>query len=49
VTRKTVTLLAACTATAIAAAVGVQAQAATKATQTPHDRAVSIVAQMTLD
>ena len=43
-TRKTVTLLAACTATAIAAAVAVQAHAATRTAQTPHDRAVSIVA-----
>src|SRR5256714_677334 len=49
VTRKTVTLLAACTATAIAAAVAVQAQAATQPAPTPHDRAVGIVAQMTLD
>src|SRR5213082_2242066 len=49
VTRKTVTLLAACTATAIAAAVAVQAHAATRTAQTPHDRAVSIVAQMTVD
>jgi beta-glucosidase len=42
-------LLAACTATAIAAAVAVQARAAIQPAATPHDRAVAIVAQMTLD
>ncbi len=37
------------TATVIAAAVAVPVHAATRATPTPHDRAVAIVAQMTLD